>query len=143
MNASAGWYADPDGAPLQRYWSGADWTSHTRPAADYGTGMPSAEANIRDQISLVAGVLAIVLAAVGLICNFQSVSLVSGAGIVWVGSALTISAAIFALAVPNVRTWIKFVTVIVAIVGVANGVYVNHQLDVRRQQIQQIFNQLP
>lgn len=27
----AGWYPDPDGFPLSRYWDGALWTSHTQP----------------------------------------------------------------------------------------------------------------
>ena len=28
---AAGWYADPAGAPVQRWWSGAEWTMHTQP----------------------------------------------------------------------------------------------------------------
>lgn len=27
--AAAGWYADPYGAPVQRYWDGAQWTGQT------------------------------------------------------------------------------------------------------------------
>lgn len=30
-NVQAGWYADPDGLPCQRYWDGNSWTSETRP----------------------------------------------------------------------------------------------------------------
>lgn len=26
-----GWYPDPSGAPLQRYWDGASWSGHTAP----------------------------------------------------------------------------------------------------------------
>ncbi|WFR72657.1 DUF2510 domain-containing protein [Prescottella defluvii] len=29
----AGWYADPDGKPVQRYWDGNRWTEHTAPQA--------------------------------------------------------------------------------------------------------------
>lgn len=29
----AGWYPDPNGQPLQRYWDGAAWTDHTAPQA--------------------------------------------------------------------------------------------------------------
>ena len=29
----AGWYADPYGAPLWRYWDGTQWTDHTAPRA--------------------------------------------------------------------------------------------------------------
>jgi hypothetical protein len=37
---AAGWYADPDGQPIQRYWDGTAWTEHTRPAPDF-TGAAS------------------------------------------------------------------------------------------------------
>lgn len=30
---AAGWYPDPNGAPHQRYWDGAQWTGHTAPQA--------------------------------------------------------------------------------------------------------------
>lgn len=30
----AGWYADPYGAPQQRYWDGRTWSDQTAPAAD-------------------------------------------------------------------------------------------------------------
>jgi hypothetical protein len=29
----AGWYPDPQGAPVQRYWDGGAWTEHTAPLA--------------------------------------------------------------------------------------------------------------
>lgn len=29
-SAPAGWYLDPDEAPLQRYWDGSAWTEDTR-----------------------------------------------------------------------------------------------------------------
>ena len=32
--SEAGWYPDPDGSPLQRYWDGTAWTEHTRDAPD-------------------------------------------------------------------------------------------------------------
>lgn len=36
----SGWYADPWGGPVQRWWNGANWTGHVRPdpAAAYGYG---------------------------------------------------------------------------------------------------------
>jgi hypothetical protein len=30
-NAPAGWYSDPGGSPLQRWWNGKTWTDSTRP----------------------------------------------------------------------------------------------------------------
>ena len=138
----AGWYADPDGQPIQRYWDGRAWTDHTRPAADFTGAAPGAEPD-RDQVALIAGVLAIVLGVVGAICSLQSVSVASGAGIVWVGAALVIGGAVVALAIPRVRTWIKIVTAIGAILCVANAVSISHQLDNKRHQIQQILNDIP
>ncbi len=31
MNPEAGWYADPAGSELVRYWDGTNWTEHTSP----------------------------------------------------------------------------------------------------------------
>jgi len=31
--ASAGWYADPSGEPMWRYWDGNEWTEHRAPAS--------------------------------------------------------------------------------------------------------------
>ncbi|MBM4580945.1 DUF2510 domain-containing protein [Rhodococcus hoagii] len=30
-NVPAGWYSDPSGQPIQRYWNGAAWTNDTAP----------------------------------------------------------------------------------------------------------------
>lgn len=40
----ANWYPDPSGAQFLRYWDGAAWTTHTRPApnAMAGAGVPAA-----------------------------------------------------------------------------------------------------
>lgn len=29
----SGWYHDPEGRPIERYWDGNTWTSETRPAS--------------------------------------------------------------------------------------------------------------
>jgi hypothetical protein len=34
MTSPAGWYRDPGGAPIQRFWDGAQWTSHTQQMPD-------------------------------------------------------------------------------------------------------------
>lgn len=46
---SRGWYPDPDGFALLRYWDGALWTSHTQP-------LPSAPAPTPDpyQVQMLA-----------------------------------------------------------------------------------------
>ena len=37
----AGWYADPEGTPLQRWWDGLQWTQHTQPAAPVHVSQPA------------------------------------------------------------------------------------------------------
>jgi len=41
FNPAPGWYPDPRGQGLTRYWDGRDWTQHTRPAPhSSGTSLP-------------------------------------------------------------------------------------------------------
>ena len=41
MSAPAGWYPDPYGGSLRRYWDGATWTAHVeQPAAQYSRPAP-------------------------------------------------------------------------------------------------------
>ena len=35
----AGWYPDPSGKPMQRYFDGADWTDHYAPATPQAAGV--------------------------------------------------------------------------------------------------------
>ncbi len=130
-----GWYPEPNGV-FQRFWDGQQWTQHTAP---YAPARPAnSEATVT--VPVIAGTVAVVLVIVGMICNNQSVSVAQGSGIVWVGAALAIGGAVIALSIPGVRTSIKIVTVIAAIIGVANALYVDHQLNQKRDQIQQIIN---
>jgi uncharacterized membrane protein len=126
--------------PVERWWDGVSWTGHVRSVAGFA---PPTRSDAQSQVGLIAGVLALVLAVIGVVLSQQSVSVVSGGSIVWVGAALAIGAAVLALSIPRVRTFIKILTVIAAIIGVASGVYVNHQLDQKRKEIQQIFNDIP
>lgn len=136
----ANWYRDPDGMPVERWWDGAVWTGHVRSLPDLAT--PSRN-DAQTQVGLIAGVLALVLAAIGVVLSQQSVSLASGGAIVWVGAALAIGGAVLALSIPRVRLFIKVLTVIAAVLGVASGLYINHQLDQKRKEIQQILNNVP
>jgi hypothetical protein len=143
----AGWYPDINGEPVQRYWDGSKWTSYTREAPDYSgaLNLPDAPvtATTSDELARYAGILAVLLAGIGIILNGQSVSLAQGAGIVWIGATLTIAGAVIAFAVPRVRRWVGVVCALAAIFAVANGVSVNNQLDEKRQQIQHILDQIP
>jgi uncharacterized protein DUF2510 len=122
----AGWYPYPDGTT--RYWDGQGWTTDAQPIP-------------RDDLAArrSGAALATVLAVVGVVLNAQSVSLARGSGIVWTGVALAVGAAVVAIAVPPVRTWVKITCAVVAMLTVANAVYVEKQLSNQRHQIEQII----
>lgn len=69
---AAGWYADPNGLPADRYWDGASWTEQTRPATARPpmVGSPGSAASIgaapvrrngMGTASLVMGILGLFL----------------------------------------------------------------------------------
>lgn len=37
-NPEAGWYADPEGKPMSRYWDGSSWTDQLAPLSTSGPG---------------------------------------------------------------------------------------------------------
>lgn len=41
---NAGWYNDPSGNPQERYWSGSEWTTQTRPFPPPGEAAPAPQA---------------------------------------------------------------------------------------------------
>lgn len=128
----AGWYPHPSMADTQRYWDGQKWTDHIA---------PTSRASVPDQTdspSQVAAALAVAVAVVGLILSQQSVSVMSGSGIVWTGAALCVGAAIMTRLV-KVPTWARVVCVVAAIIAVLSAFYVEQELDDRRQEINDIL----
>lgn len=83
---------------------------------------------------LVASVLAII----GLVLQFQTVTLLTGAGLLWVGAALAAGAAV-AVFVVRASVVFKVVAVLVLAFCVFNVGYVEHELGQKRQELQQIF----
>jgi hypothetical protein len=80
-----------------------------------------------------------VLVAIGLVMSMQSVSLISGSGIVWTGVAVVAggTAAAFFL---RARKWVRIVAVIVLAVAMFNAFYIEHQMSVKRDELTRIFN---
>lgn len=62
--APAGWYLDPDQAPLRRYWDGSDWTEWTDATHD---DPDDGEHPENDTLVAIGWVTAILLPLVGLI----------------------------------------------------------------------------
>jgi hypothetical protein len=85
--------------------------------------------------------IALVLAVIGLVIGYQPVSLLSGAGILYVGLAIAAGGAVLAFAM-KLRTWVRVVAVIAAALVVANIVVVEHSMSQKRQQIQNELSNL-
>ena len=120
-------------AATQRYWDGDTWTDNTAP-------MPAAEPqSIRNQLPqlLVAAVLA--GAVIGLIMAMQSASLLTGTGTIWTGAAIASGAAIVTWVVKGLPSWVRVVCVIAAALAIINAVYVESQLEDKRQEINDIL----
>lgn len=130
VSAEPGWYPSPGQPGYVRYWDGYAWgLDAVLPNVD------SAAVSV-GQLRYVAGIAALILCAVGGALQFQSVSLLSGDGIYYIGGALAaVGAAISLLAW---RKWIRVVAVIVVVLCVVNIVATEKQLNDRRQEIQTI-----
>jgi hypothetical protein len=147
-----GWY--PDGQGATRYWDGSAWTAHVaQPSPTFaapvnqGPPLPGWQHG-RQETSPTSGtsgtntlaVVAIVLGVIGTaIAVFTQVSLVSGMSTVWIGMAIALGGLVMAFAA-RARTGLKIVCAILAALAVASAVYDNHQLDNKRREISDIFN---
>jgi len=91
-----------------------------------------------DKVTEKLGIVALVLAVVGFVMQFQPVSLMTGAGVLWIGTVIAVAGVVVSF-VFETRTVIKTVTVVLLVFCVTNVIYVEHQLDMKRQELQQIF----
>ena len=79
-NIAAGWYADPDGKPSERYWSGSEWTAQSRPMTA-GTMKAMAGGGGRTNgLAVVALVLAFLFPLIGLILGYVARSQIKRTG---------------------------------------------------------------
>jgi hypothetical protein len=90
----AGWYQDPQSPPgVMRYWDGNQWTPHLQG----GMSSPGQDRQTRALIGFGLFALAAVGAAIAL---FTNVSLLTGTGTVWTGTAIALVAAVGARDIP-------------------------------------------
>lgn len=90
-------------------------------------------------LPLLAGVVALLLVVVGGALQFSSVSVLTGAGILWVGTALAVGGAVIAITL-KARTWIAIVAIVVSAVCVLNVVVAEHSLSEKRQEISNLLS---
>lgn len=90
----------------------------------------------------VAILVTCALSVIGLLLQFQSVSLLTGAGLLWVGASLAAFGVVAAF-VTRVPTALKVAAVVVLLLCAVNVAYVEHQLDQRRHEIQQVLDNWP
>ncbi|BBZ03544.1 hypothetical protein MCHIJ_29810 [Mycolicibacterium chitae] len=124
-----GWYPDPSNPDKQIYWDGSAWR-----------GEPSAEAEKNSkgkQTAVAVGVC--LLVGIGLLMSMQSVSLMSGSGPLWTGVGFVAAglAVSFFLGAAN---WVRVVAVAVLLLALVNVLYVENEMDNRRNEISQLFD---
>lgn len=90
----------------------------------------------------VAILVASAFSLIGLAMQFQPVSLLTGAGVLWIGAGLAAGGFVAAFA-SKVPIPLKVATALVLILCVVSVVYAERELNQQRQQIQQIFDDLP
>lgn len=122
---------------MLRFWDGYGWTEHIAPPPPEVPDGSRSESS--DTAKTIVGVAAIVPCIIGLICTFQTVSLASGMGAIWIGMAIAIGGAVVALATPWTKTALKVVCLVLAALAVVNAVDVNNQMNDKRHQIEQIL----
>lgn len=137
QNAKApGWYRHPSMADTQRYWDGQGWTDHIAPigASPERPGAPT-QPNQLVTVSLLAA------SVIGVIMAMQSASLLTGTGTQWTGAAIAIAAGIASYVLRrSVPGWLRAICVVAAIFALINVVYLEQQLEERRDDLSEIFN---
>lgn len=134
-NAPPGWYPHPSMAGTRRYWDGQVWTDHIAPM----DAPAPASARAHQQSQLVT-VCVLAGSIVGLIMALQSASLLTGTGTQWTGAGIaTAAGAVTYVLRRSIPTWLRVVSVLAALLAVANVVYLENQLDQKREEINQIL----
>jgi len=83
------------------------------------------------QLALIGAIL---LGVIGVVVNFQPVSVLSGGSTLWIGAVLAAGSAVVAF-VMHLPTWLKVVTLIVTVICLVNAVTTQNELKNRRDSI--------
>lgn len=133
--APPGWYPHPSMADTRRYWNGSAWTDHIAPM-----DAPPPASTRPHQQSQLAIVCILAGSIIGLIMALQSASLLTGTGTQWTGAGVAIAAGFVTYVLRrSIPTWLRVISVIAALLALANVLYLENQLDQKREEISQIF----
>lgn len=130
MNApqpAPGWYPDPSKPGKQIYWDGAAWSGPVAPD----------NSDKHKRTAVAVGVCVLVI--VGLAMSMQSVSLITGSGPVWTGVAVVAGGTALAFFL-RAATWVRVVAVLVLALSLANALYIENEMDKKREELTHIFN---
>lgn len=128
-----GWYPHPEMTDTQRYSDGNAWTDHIAPMTARLPGKVTTSTSQGYVVLVLAGT------TIGLVMAMQSASLLTGTGTQWTGVAIAVAAGIASRIVrESIPKWVRVVAVLAALVAFANVLYLENQLDEKRQEIQQI-----
>lgn len=115
-------------------------TPRVAPAPSVAPTPISRETNNKNT-AIALGVL--VLAAIGLfMATFTSVSLLSGSGTLWVGVAITAISTALAFFF-GAAIGVRVVAAVCLAIALANTLYMEHQLDQKRNEISKVFHNGP
>lgn len=134
MTTPAGWYPDPAGAGLQRYYDGTQWTDRYAPLA---APPPPAAAKPAPNPAVNIGV--IILGIVGVVMTMQTVSLMSGSGVIWIGVGVAAAGAAAAFML-NAVVGVRVIACALLVFAVGNALYIEKQMSDRREEIGRVFD---
>jgi hypothetical protein len=133
--APPGWYPHPSMVDTRRYWDGEAWTDAIAPVDAH----PVTPGTTPQQSQLaVVGILA--ASIIGVIMAMQSASLLTGTGTQWTGAAIALAAGCATYVLRrSIPTWLRIISVVAAIFALANVLYLESQLEQKREEINQIL----
>lgn len=125
---SPGWYPDPLNPGKQAYWDGTGWGEPVGVPSDFDTGKKTAVA---------VGVC--VLVVIGFVMSLQTVSLLTGSGLVWTGVAVVAAGTAVAFFL-RAATWVRVIAALFLVFALFNALYIENQMSNKRNEITQIFD---
>jgi hypothetical protein len=126
----AGWYPDPANPGVKIYWDGATWVRPNYTAVDTAD---------KPKPNPAVAVAVCVLAAIGLLMSLQSVSLLTGSTMLWIGVVVIAGAVALAFILPTAVV-VRVIAVIALLLALGNVLYMEYQLDQKRNEISRMFN---